>query len=71
MLRTISALPLQTASDPGERVILGAQKWSGRISVSGEAGWADEPAQRLRRTAKMCRTTTSKRPELFAVDTTG
>ena len=32
----------QTASDPGERVILGAQKWSGRISVSGEAGWAGE-----------------------------
>ena len=32
----------QTASDPGERVILGAQKWSGRTSVSGEAGWAGE-----------------------------
>ena len=28
-------------------------------------------SRRLRRTAKMCRTTTSKRPELFAVDTTG
>ena len=35
-----------------------------------EAGQA-KSAQRLRRTAKMCRTTISKRPELFAVDTTG
>ena len=23
-------------------LILGAQKWSGRVSVSGEAGWAGE-----------------------------
>ena len=38
------------------------------VSAARQAGQA-KPAQCLRRTAKMCPTTTSKRPELFAVDT--
>ena len=42
----------------------------GDCLAARQAGQA-KPARRLRRTAKMCRTTTSKRPELFAVDTTG
>lgn len=32
----------RTASETGERAILGAQKWSGRISVSGEADWGGQ-----------------------------
>ena len=39
---------------------------AGSVSAARQAGQA-KPAQRLRRTAKMCRTTTIKRPELFAV----
>ena len=38
----IPACRCQAASDPGERVFLGAPRWSGRISVRGEAGWAGE-----------------------------
>ena len=41
-----------------------------QVSAARQAGQA-KPAQRLRRTAKMCRTTTSKRPGRFAIDTTG
>ena len=35
----------RTASETGERAILRAKKWSGRITVSGEAGWGGQNPQ--------------------------
>ena len=52
-------------------LILGAQKWSGRISVSGEAGWVGETRTATPKNSQDVPYYYSKRPELFAVDTTG